>query len=422
MLNPVAGSDKTPFRWCTPHDFLHVREDTPRFHFVNSVMPHVTKASDSELRIVNRNYQAWANLANFFTWSPEAVSKAAFCEVVGSRAEKHITAFVAQQFGNNQHFVLTRGTKHSAAIFDNVAAVRFVTGLCLFSDSNLTAIASDGNATNILNARHAITRKIVDIISGPELSLYEIESSVRLSKNIADIAKFLPSDISIAITLDVPRVQYYCYLIDAYEKNYVERDLLMRWFELVDQRHSMVAAFMRCQIGKWFLSNRLPKPDIDIGSGLDAVSDSIRVGITNGRVPTPAELALLLAKNNDIWLAAEQVSESKTFEDIIYRSYCIEQSRSVIDPKNEVVSKILTIAVDNREEQRIYERSHGLIKQLRVAGSLQVSPLIGFYPLEPIFVANVPRFALYYGDLGKCFVDETGSEYTPSELVSAIYD
>lgn len=54
-----------------------------------------------------------------------------------------------------------------------------------------------------------------------------------------------PSELSLSVTIDVPRVRYYLYLMGAFDRGLITPDLVLDWFNIVDERHILIIKFFR---------------------------------------------------------------------------------------------------------------------------------------------------------------------------------
>ncbi len=411
-----TSSGHTAFKLYSPSDFIRPLSAAPNFSYVTAADGFHTAH-----RTVESNHQTWVLLSEFFTWSADDIIPAAMCDTVGTAGDAYITPFIEAYIGRNRHFVFARGFKHLLIHPQKIEKVRFVSGTCLFSDRHLQAICRDGSRMSLLNPRVKIEKTIDKIIVNPALSFYEIEASIRLSRLLTDLVLSLPKGLPATITLDVPHGQYYCYLLNAYQNGFVGRDLLLYWFQIVHERHSQVINYMRRQLDFWFTAAGLPKPAIDVSGALAPVGEFLLASVMTGKVLKPPDLVAKLADYDEIWSLIGKVAPPESFLELIYISYNLEQLRSSLSIRTANDPLTLTIDVENREEQRIYESSLRLLPKIHFMQPAAIAPILGCYPLERFLVANIPKWGLYTSDPGNSFIDQKGKVYSAAELLGAVY-
>ncbi|MDH6630623.1 hypothetical protein M2271_008484 [Streptomyces sp. LBL] len=144
------------------------------------------------------------------------------------------------------HFLHLKGAKQLPVAPTNVNKINLVTGPCLFSNRALRFFDESGGLYNILIAQGGPPpRRLTQVQVDDEFSLYEYESVLRQTRVIADIVSTLPAAASLTITVDIPRVQYYFYLLDAFRNGLVDSGLALDWIHLVDLRHARLTELFR---------------------------------------------------------------------------------------------------------------------------------------------------------------------------------
>lgn len=418
IVTPVpTGGGPAKVAWRDAGDFSHAQTALPQFQYVKSA-----ERLKIPSRIVENNYQTWLYLSEFFNYSRHDIYAEALCETSGADTDSYTMPFIKARLGLHDHLVFARGSKHLLSAPKAVEKVHFVSGLCLFSDKHLKAVSSDGTSVNLLNPRITISKAIASITAVDELSFYELESGARLARLLSDISLCLPQNLPFDITLDIPLVQYYVYLLDAYQHGLVSRDLLLHWFEMVKARHRMASIVLKNLLVYWFeKAGKQRDVNVNISDGMGSVDAFIVEQVIAGRQILPGQLTERLSAIDPAWKSLNELMQPKTFLDVTFVSYSLEQMRANLQNRSDVANS-LTIAVDNREEQRIYEGSLKIMSKLRAAADRKLAPLLAIYPLEHFLVVGTQNWGMYNHDPGNEFIDDSGRRFTAEEILDFVYD
>ncbi|HSW80689.1 MAG TPA: hypothetical protein VLG47_07970 [Candidatus Saccharimonadales bacterium] len=403
--------------WYSAKDFIGTVENVPNFRYVTT-----QDLAYKEKRIVDSNQHTWVLLTEFFTWPSGAIKPSAMCEFEGSKQNEFIKPFIDTHIGKHGHFVFEMGGKHVLANPKQIEKVRFITGHCLFSNRHLLATSNDGSPVDILNPRVALKKPIAKIEIDDGLSFYELEASLRLSRFLTDVAASLPKNIPFEIRLDVPFVQYYFYLIDAYWRKMISKELLFYWFDVIEKRHMLSVQRMKRQIVYWFSKSGLGTPDFVVDDGMQSVKEIVKSHINGAQTFGPKEIATSLEAHDPAWKTMNRLVNQNSFLDIVYASYSIEQLRANIDSLQDGTSpNTLTISIDNREESPTFVSSDRMLPKIKQLKNAQSLPIMDVYPLEHFFIANIRNWALYANDPGNLFFDKSGQKYTVEDLLMKVY-
>jgi hypothetical protein len=225
----------------------------------------------------------------------------------------------------------------------------------------------------------------------------------------------------ISVTLDVPRVQYFLYLLDAFYRGLVPSRLIWRWFGLVNERNGIVIELLRRELQRALVDLGCGhRVSIRVAENFAPLESLIARSITT-RVPLGlGEMTRRLSDFDPIWMAVLGVTSPATHQELIYLSYAVEQLRLGVNEAGG--SRCLTVVVDNASEWRATTQARAIAATGRTIRQAHVGPLLGIYPLERAFTSEATgRTDLYYHDPGREFIDSAGRSYDIPQLLARIY-
>jgi hypothetical protein len=325
------------------------------------------------------------------------------CRVTGADAAPNATAFAAARIGDREQHLFTRGVDH---VPPDVERVRIVTGLCLWGTHAMRGVSATGEPIDVVGRRPVVAERLARLVEDDRLSLYELESATRLMRLVADLVATLPDQVPVTVTLDVPRVQYYCHLLDAFADGFIGRDLLLYWFDRVDARFTRISELLSRELAACVGAGRCPA--VQMSRGLAAVEHEIREHVDAGRAPCGGRLFSVLAGEDPVWRRLADAVEPHGLADLIGCSYAGELLRHSDD---------LVIAVDDYAESKIYQCAQRLARMVD-----EPFAAIGLYPLGRVLTSRDGRHGpLFLQDPGHRLVGDDGRHMTPAELVAAAY-
>ena len=381
--------------------------DLPELSFVELTQPGPESLSP-QYRIARRQLAYTMNLRKALGMRSPGFRPAAVCETFGVQ-NVQINAFVQTSLGGRTSFLHARG---AGSLKASPRHVRFTTGPCLFSDRALAVRDELGRPVEVLHSQAVVTSRVASITADERLSLYELEGVIRQARVIAGFAAELPPTTEISVVADVPRVQYYCYLLEAAAKGLITKELMRAWVQLVDRRHAQVTACLREQLRRQFRLVGLPEPGVEVSAGLTPVRDQLLNCLELGTRPRVSDLARRLAESDQLWAMANAASTPKTLRDLANRSYSLECLRG---PEAEA----LHVSVEDRSEVKIREGALRLIRYWKREGHT-VPTVLGLYPLAQVVLGRQFNASLYLNDPGTRFGDDEG-EYSAAELLERVY-
>ncbi|WP_280442740.1 hypothetical protein [Nocardia brasiliensis] len=346
--------------------------------------------------------------------------KADTCLLVDTGAG-HPVPFAATEFEGGEHFLHLRGlrgVRQTAAL----RLISVVTGCCLFSNRALWFRDDAEQRITLRGGRSFHTdRPLVEIGVDDSLSLYEYESAQRLSRVVADTLAVAGAGVAAAITIDVPCVQYYCYLLEALARRLVEPKLVLEWFNLVHRRCNEVADLfaellareLSC-VGIGFTLTRA-----DPLAVLDA---PLRRAVSAGAVPEVKQLLGLLTSSDTCWQQLLAVALPRSFADLGRAGYVVQQLRAI--SRNRSAAPDLALQIDNYGEWRILRETHRLLTAAVEAGcDFDRAALFGIFPMERLFAVDSTGHwqNLYFSDPGCYALDQSGRLVNLLDLAEEIY-
>lgn len=362
------------------------------------------------------HYRKLQQMAHKLALHPADIGPQTLCETFTDRhGQQQYHPFMGVKLHEASRFIFSRGSSSVAAGPEHV---RFVTGPCLFSSYALETLDTFGARIDLLRPHIVIERPVASIRVVPDLSLYELESCVRYAQAICDLVTALPHETQTSITIDVPRVQYYFYLVDAYMQGSCSLELLYEWIRLVDERHEAIVQCLEGELANRFALRGHRLPALKKSLGLEPIRELVLNCIKAGRLPDLPTLLDRLAQAHQGWRLVRSQVRPQTLPALADLSYAVELlmgSDAIVDDDTLVVS------LEDRSEIKIYEAAQRLWRSAVSPVLSHELHLMGMYPLARVFLAGRSNWSLYLDDPGQKFYDGTKS-YSAAELLIALYD
>jgi hypothetical protein len=372
-------------------------------------------------RPVARSVRRVRSLAPFLGTDRLHVGDGVFCEVL-EPPSANVSVFAPVSLGSRGYHVLMMGGDSLPKTVTSFGAVNFVTGWCLFSNRAARLRSDRGSFSCLTPNAPPVDAPVGSIESSWELTLYELESALRLPWLTADMIALLPLEMPVTVTIDVPRVQYYLYLFDAFQRGFVAPELMLFWFDLVDERNSRVCDLLERELAA-ALSDVLPSRSVRVrrADGMGHLEPWIRDAVETRTPPEVAAIAGLLSADDALWSLAIGKTSPASYRDLINLSYVVEQLRGGTNCGSE--RPPLGIAIDNPSERRACARARAIAREVRgEGGNGRGMSLLGLHPLERAFTSEATGPSdLYYNDPGHAFVDPGGCRYGTAELLATLY-
>lgn len=252
-------------------------------------------------------------------------------------------------------------------------------GPCLFGAKGVIVTLEDRKKVNLTDPSDEISNKVKRIKINSKLTIYEIEYVYRVC---SFIAKFINNvNKTDTIYLNLPKFEYYLYMLDAFNSNNVNSSIVNNWFDCVDKRVEVIEKLLKDTLLD-LTGKQIEFKNIE---PLEKLGVFLRRKINN--TDTKNTITINDLKNelqhdknfeNLWWLF---FTELNTVKDIIYTSYVIGYLKSLA--KQEGLTNRILIAVENPSEEPIFRRikDEGMKKINRV----NFDPLRALY-LERNFI------------------------------------
>jgi hypothetical protein len=371
-------------------------------------------------RAVTRAQKRLKSLGPLLGLGEQSTDRTAIVQVSGLPANPNYSVFNELMIADQPEFVLTAGTEELPPL-QKLTAINLVTGSCLFSNRALRLCTADKQKHEVLLPLAKPLDKPVDRIEYDDrLTLYELEAARRLGRFTGMVSARLATTKVVSVTLDIPRSQYYFYVLEAYGKGLISRKLLIEWAQLIDERHERICTLFEAEIqtGAELVGNHLV-PKVLRTTKLDDVSRAISEGENLSLGAIKAQLM-----SDQVWALGLDNSSVESFQDLIHLSYAVELLRAG-GLTYQTDGWQLGLEVDNFSEWKIFENARKLAEKIILNHpELEFNcHLLGLYPLERIFTSQeTGRSELYVHDPGQELVDVAGGRTIgPGELVDEMY-
>lgn len=279
---------------------------------------------------------------------PLKLGKYSLCLEIGSETKPYISA---KMDGMPRLYIRARN-----ATFDQITepldgkSVNYVITSCLFSAAHAVGVTNEGKQISILDPRKPLKESIMKIDVDPNFSFYETEAVERICQFTKKAGE--GRDGPFTVWADLPRVQYYCYLFDAYEWGHVDKSVMLDWMSVVDRRSAQV--FDR-------ITEKLPDVDLTRIDGLAPIEAYVKRAVIAGKNPLLYDCIDILSDQDDLWRDILAVKPPKDWIDLNYLSYVYTELKSAkLCGDNGSAS----VALEHRFEERKIEQAAKLAKLL----------------------------------------------------------
>ncbi len=262
-----------------------------------------------------------------------------------------------------------------------------LTDTCLFCAASATATLETGETVSIVAPGTTLKARVIEIHIAERLCPYEIDAITRLTDLISCL--ITGNKAYRRAVLAMPTVEYYFYLMEAYNAGWIETNLMRQWIGQVRWHAEKISGA---------ISKRITL-EIQSCQPLYPVKEYIEGCVNNGDFADFARVLNILSAESELWREALSISPPGNWKDLNYINYAI----SVLETArlNGNASR-LTLDIENPTEQRIMRNASKVAGELaRKAGKYRFSA-VGIYPHEKVFVSgddcsgSFPR--LYYLD------------------------
>jgi hypothetical protein len=236
------------------------------------------------------------------------------------------------------------------------------------------------------------------------------------------MAATLPRAVPLNITIDIPRVQYYLYLLDAYRSGLVSAQLALEWFRMIDARHALVAGLFRDRLQAELAAMARQDVLLTESSALDELAPHLREAVRRGSTPCADSLAAVLAAGGDpVWKLLLDLDPPADLAAFGTASYVVEELRAANIHEDSAPS--IGIAVENQTEWKVFERSRQILRYVTDGDNSAPAQLLGMYPLERILNLDPHgRWTYpYFLDTGHHAMDEDGNIVDLFTVVDSLY-
>ncbi len=246
-----------------------------------------------------------------------------------------------------------------------------VTSQCIFGAGGVNAVTSKGEKLSMTQSGVSIEHAIVDIEVEERLSLYELEALYRVVSFINALSSNDTNYKKVVVT--APKVSYYLYAFNLFEKGLLSSDLMLKWIEAVDKRSERVTRLIQKRLNKCL--------DVESRSPLDGIGDYFKQTISQGSQPNLEDAISILRGTDPIykrlfefrkpisWIdLAENISIS--IEELRHAFETAEGAVIVKSPKQE-----RTFLHTERLADFLFDENHGV-------------RLLAMYPHEQVVVAH----------------------------------
>ncbi|MFF9901377.1 hypothetical protein [Streptomyces longispororuber] len=371
-------------------------------------------------KAVRRAFQRVRALAGYFGAGEFGTGPDAL--IVQSRRDRaHKAVFAGAEFRGSRHRLHIKGARKLTGTARDAERAELVSGVCLFSHRNLRFVDEHGHCAELLRADAAPpAARLRSVTVEDELSLYEYETVLRQSRVIGDVAAMLPSSLPLAVTVDVPRVQYYLYLLDAYQGGLVTAELAQRYFRLVDSRYSRVLDLFRHHIRRALDTAGRTDVTVRTAPGLDPLAECLAEAVATGDVPHDDDLlAMMIATGDPLWKELRELDVPRDRHCLGYTSYLVELLRAV--GLSDDRKGALGINVDGFGEALLFDQARQVRRRLGIPD--EDPPFLGVYAAETVQTLRPDGHvaSLYLTDPGRYALGEDGAPVDLFRLIDGLY-
>jgi hypothetical protein len=284
-----------------------------------------------------------------------------------------------------------------------------ISGVCLFGASSVTVSAENGRKYHLVDPdeMETIDSPITEIEEKNDRHPYEIEAASRLT----GFLNFVNTK-ELNVSFHVPRLEYWLYGLQLYEKGLMSNKLLQQWFSTVNKRSERMKDLLREN-----LPSNAKAPDFI--EPLSGIEHMLQKDMEEGESPLRRMVEHLYSKD-EIWRKILDTSDTLALREKAdaqrRREKELPEKRPKYKLKSELnafdltclsyvvayakkldVSKGLLLALENPEEVKILEQAKQLIR------TPDAKSILGLYPHPNFIVPKEKAFGdkhdlFYYND------------------------
>lgn len=185
----------------------------------------------------------------------------------------------------------------------------------------------------------------------------------------------------ITFRVDVLNVHYYFYFLNYLLHKKISKFLLLRWFELIEQRSNWIYHLYINRVLKSISSQYLSFSKTD---SFKEIRHYLFHCISNDKMPHFQEALTRLSKQSDsLWYKILSLKKPNTYQELTWLAYALEEIKAV-QPLGKM--NHLAIIIENFPEWKIFNEAKNIIKKLNDPSLC--SNMIGIYPFEKLIVEN----------------------------------
>lgn|GEM_PF-2782008 len=305
-------------------------------------------------------------------------------EIRDTSTSPRIAVYAETKINGNTHYLAHRSAGEFVPKTFEDTHINILFGTCLFDNESVYLVSGNNRITFLDLQTMSLDQTKVDEISVDKAwTLYETELITRLSHCIADTVAVLNGQTTVTVWYDIPRVEYYTYLLEPFEAGNISRSCMERYFDAVDERHNLLAQQCIKQIRS--IAKNIPV-EISSAESFSCLENLIRHSVAHGRVPSLTEAKTVLAETYPLWVQVLAHNSPERFFDLTMLSYCYEYLAA-----GQVVSRpddTLCLAIESYGEARILDNLKLVLEKMPHAP--RSCCVHAMYPLKQV--------ALYVGD------------------------
>ena len=299
---------------------------------------------------------------------------------LGSAAilDEHSTSTYIEAINEKENGLFLKIRLGESSLPNEVKNINVLTGICLFNTVGAQVETVD-RTFSLTNPYEEISQKALRIKIKNQLTLYEVETITRLTQAINMITS--GQDNIDNIFVHIPRVEYYTYILDGYEKGYITSSDALRWFDEVDNRAERVFSL---------LSRRLEKRTIvSVISPLAPIEEYLKQTIENGEIPKIGKAVKILRQSEGLIAEATSLVSLNAFAELNYISY--QSAVLTSGYTGRWGPDVVGVIIDNPSEEAIMINATRLSRNI---GGLDESfNMVGMY-IHPKVLIDAPKGSL----------------------------
>ena len=173
----------------------------------------------------------------------------------------------------------------------------------------------------------------------------------------------------------MPTVEYYFYLMNAYNGGLVDPANMEEWIGQVDRQARKISDA---------LGKRVPL-ERAVCQPLEGVEDYVKACVGRGEPVDYARVLQTLSQQDQLWREVLPLAKPRSWKDLNYTNYVVAvlQCARIRDGENR-----LTVYVENPAEQRILRKASKIARRLEKQGSEYNFRVLGIYPHEKVFLPD----------------------------------